>query len=78
MALLGHVALEAVHAVHIVLVGGEALSPQSLTAVVAHETLRVPGLVLVADASRGDGLRGAKEHSGQDLKHCRSRLSFTL
>lgn len=72
VALLGHVALEAVDAVHVVLVGGEALSPQRFTAVVAHKTLRVPGLVLVADPSRGDGLGGAKEHSGQDLKHCQS------
>jgi len=51
MAFLGHIALEAVHAVDLVLVGGEASSSQSLTAGVAHKALGVPGLVLVADPS---------------------------
>lgn len=57
MALLGHITLEAVHAINIVLMGSEASPRQSFAAGVAHETLRVPGLILVADPSRGDGLR---------------------
>lgn len=57
MALLGHVGLVAVHAVNVVLVGSEAFSHQSLAAGAAHETLGVPGLVLVADPPRSDGLR---------------------
>lgn len=56
MALLGHVGLEAVHAVNVVLMGGEASSSQLFTAGAADEALRVPRLVLVADPSRGDGL----------------------
>lgn len=61
VALLGHVGLEAVHAVHVVLVGSEASSGQSFTAGVTHEALGVPRLVLVADPSRGNGLRGTEE-----------------
>lgn len=60
VALLGHIGLEAVHAVNVVLVGGEASGRQRFAAGVAHETLGVPGLVLVADPSGGDGLRGAR------------------
>ena len=60
MALLGHISLEAVHAVNTVFMGSEASSRQRFTACFAHETLRVPGLVLVADPSRGDGLRGTE------------------
>lgn len=67
MTLLGHISFEAVHAVNVVLVGSEASSRQRFMAGVAHETLRVPGLVLVADPSRGDGLRGTEEHFGHDL-----------
>lgn len=69
MALLGHIGLEAVHAVNIVLVGSEASFCQRFTAAVAHKTLRVPGLVLVADPSRGDGLRGVEEYFVNDLKY---------
>lgn len=69
MALLGHISLEAVHAVNVVLVGSEASFCQRFTAVVADKTLRVPGLFLVADPSRGDGLRGAEEYFDNDLKH---------
>lgn len=57
MALLGHVSLEAVHAVNVALVGGEALLRQRFPAGVAHEALGVPGVVLVVDPSRADGLR---------------------
>lgn len=67
MALLGHISLEAVHAVNVVLMGSEASPRQSFTAAVAHKALGVPGMVLVADPSRGDGLRGAEED--RDLKH---------
>ena len=62
VALLGHIGLEAVHAVHVVLVGSEATLRQRLTAGVAHEALRVPGLVLVADPSRADRLRSQTDH----------------
>lgn len=78
MALLGHISLEAVHAVNIVLMGSEASSRQSFTAGVAHETLRVPGLVLVADPSRGDGLRGTEEHFDHHLKHYGAGISVIL
>ena len=56
MTLLSHISLEAVHTVNVVLMGSEASSCQRFTAGVAHETFRVPGVVLVADPSRGDGL----------------------
>lgn len=62
VALLGHVSLEAVHAVNVVLVGSEASFCQRLAAGVALETLGVPGLLLVADPSRGDGLMDAETH----------------
>lgn len=79
VALLGHIGLEAVHAVNIVLVGSEASSRQSFAAGVAHETLGVPGLVLVADPSRGDGLRGTEEHlDHHHLKHHTAGISFIL
>lgn len=57
MALLGHVSLEAVHAVNVVLVGREASFRQRFTAGVAHEALGVPRVILVADPSGADGLR---------------------
>jgi len=70
MALLGHISLVAVHAVNVVLVGGETSSCQRFMAGVAHKTLRVPGLVLVADPSRGDGLdEEAERHVDRDVKH---------
>lgn len=62
VALLGHISLVAVHTVNVVLVGSEASSCQRFTAGVADETFGVPGLVLIADSSRGDGLRGAEKH----------------
>ncbi len=62
VTLFGHIGLEAVHTVNFVLMGSEASSRQRFMAGVAHETLRVPGLVLVADPSRGDGLRRAEQH----------------
>ncbi len=76
MTLLGHISLEAVHAVNAVLMGSEARSGQRFTAGVAHKTLGVPRLVLVADPSRGDGLRGTEEHFGHDLKHYKAGASF--
>lgn len=60
MALLGHISLEAVHAVDVVLMGSEASSCQRFAAGVAHEALGVPRLLLVADPSGGDGLRDAE------------------
>lgn len=63
VALLGHISLEAVHAVNILLMGGEARFCQRLAAGVAPETVRVPGLLLVADPSRGDGLMDADTHT---------------
>lgn len=63
MALLSHVRLEAVHAVNVVLVGSEASFCQGFAAGVAPETLGVPGLLLVADASRGDGLKGCRDNA---------------
>lgn len=63
MALLRHISLVAVHTINTILMGGEASSCQRLMAGFAHKALRVPGLVLVADSSRGDGLRrGREEH----------------
>lgn len=67
MALLGHITLEAVHAINIVLMGSEASPRQSFAAGVAHETLRVPGLILVADPSRGDGLLAVEALLGKLL-----------
>lgn len=67
MALLGHVSLEAVHAVNMVLMGSEASSRQRFMAGVANKTFRVPGLVLVADPSRGDGLLAAEAFLGKLL-----------
>ena len=61
MALLGHISLVAVHTVNTVLMGGEASSCQRLMAGFAHKALRVPGMVLVADPSRGDWLRESTE-----------------
>lgn len=60
MALLCHIRLEAVHAVNVVLVGSEASFCQRFAAGVAPETLGMPGLLLVADPSRGYGLKGCK------------------
>lgn len=67
MALLGHISLETVHAVDVVLVRSEASSSQTFVAGFAHETLRVPGLVLVADPSRGDGLLAVETLLGKLL-----------
>lgn len=63
MALLGHVGLEAVHAVNVVLVGSEASFRQRFAAGVAHEALGVPRVILVADPSGADGLRTEPGHS---------------
>lgn len=62
VALLGHIGLEAVHAVNVVLVRSEATFRQRFTAGVAHEALGVPGVVLVADPSRADWLRSQTDH----------------
>lgn len=56
MALLCHVSLVAINTVNVGFMRSEATSCERLTAGVAHKTLRVPGLVLVADSSRGDWL----------------------
>lgn len=61
MALLGHIGLVAVHTVNLVLMGSETRPCKRFMAGVAHETFWVPGLVLIADSSRGDGLRGAEK-----------------
>lgn len=79
IALLGHISLVAVHTVNVILEGGEASSCQRFTAGFAHEALRVPGLVLVADPSRGDGLRGETgTHFDHNLEHNRAGRSFTV
>lgn len=67
VALLGHISLVAVNAVNVVLVRSEASSCQRLTAGLAHKTLGVPGLVLVADPSRGDGLLAVEAFLGKLL-----------
>lgn len=63
-ALLGHCALVAVHTICMLLMGGEARFSEGLSAGVAHEAFRVPGLVLVGDSTRGDGLPGR----GHDIR----------
>lgn len=67
VAFLGHVGLVAVHAVDVVLVGGEASPGQGLAAGLAHEALGVPGLVLVADPPGGDGLLAVETFLGELL-----------
>lgn len=57
MAHLGHIGAVAIHAVEDVLVVGEASAAQGLAAGDAHETLFVPGVLLVGDPAGGDGLR---------------------
>lgn len=74
MALLGHIGLKAVHAVNVILVGGEASCRQGFVAGFAHETLGVPGLVLVADPSRGDGLLAVEAFLGKLLVVARSAV----
>lgn len=74
MALLGHVGLVAVDAVHVVVVRREASSCQRLTAGSAHKALGVPRLVLVADASGGDGLFAVKALLGKLLVVARSAV----
>lgn len=72
MAFFGHVGLEAVHAVNIVLVGSEASFCQRLAAGVAPEALGVPGLLLVADPSGGDGLMDA------ETRRCWQSMGFNI
>lgn len=67
VALLGHVGLVAVHAVDVVLIGSEADSSQRFAAGAAHEALGVPGLVLVTDPPRGDGLLAVEALLGKLL-----------
>lgn len=74
VALLGHVGLVAVHTINVVLVGGEARSCQRFTAGLAHKTLRVPGMVLVADPSRSDGLLAFEAFLGKLLLMARSAV----
>lgn len=57
-ALLGDTLLVAFDTVEVVLHGCEALPAQRLLAVGANETLRMPRLFLVGEASRSDGLGG--------------------
>lgn len=58
--LLGNTLLVAFNAVKLILHSSEALPAQLLLAVGANETLRMPRLFLVSEASRSDGL-GEKE-----------------
>lgn len=53
-ALLGHVALVAVHTEHLVVVVGEAGPGQRFGAGRAHEAVTMPWLLLVRHTSRGD------------------------
>lgn len=57
-ALLGNALLVAFDTVKLVLHSCEALPPELLLAVGANETLRMPRLFLVGEASRSDGLGG--------------------
>lgn len=66
-ALLGHVALVAVHAEDLVLVVGEAGPGQRFGAGRAHEAVTVPWLLLVRHPSRGDGLFAAEALLGELL-----------
>lgn len=54
--LLGHKVLVAIHAVILVLHSGETLPSQLLRAGNTHKALAMPGLILVSDSSRCDGL----------------------
>lgn len=54
--LLGHKVLVAIHAVILVLHSGETLPSQLLRAGNTHKAIGMPGLILVSDSSRGDGL----------------------
>lgn len=54
--LLGHKVLVAIHAVILVLHSGETLPRQLLRAGNTHKALGMPGLILVSDSSRCDGL----------------------
>lgn len=54
--LLGHKVLVAIHAVILVLHSGETLPSQLLRAGNTHKALGMPGLILVSDSSRCDGL----------------------
>lgn len=56
-AFLSHGALVAVHAEHLVLVGGEAGPGQRLGAGATHETVTVPRLPLVVDSSGHNWLK---------------------
>lgn len=77
VALLGHIGLEAVHAVNVVFVGSEATFRQRFTAGVAHEALGVPGVVLVVDPSRADWLK-TTDRSQDTLSADRRRLGRDL
>lgn len=66
-ALLGHVALVAVHTEHLVLVVGEAGPGQRFGAGRAHEAVTVPRLLLVRHPSGGDGLFAAEALLGELL-----------
>lgn len=74
MAFLGHIGLVAVDTVDVVVMRGEASSCQRLTAGGTHETLGVPRLVLVADASRGDSLLAVIALLGKLLVMARSTV----
>lgn len=54
--LLGHKVLVAIHAVILVLHSGETLPSQLLRAGNTHKAIGMPGLILVSDSSRCDGL----------------------
>lgn len=72
IALLGHGGLVAVHTVDLLLVGGEAGSGQALTACMTHKALGVPGLVLVAYTTCGDGLLAVEAFLGKFLLMARA------
>lgn len=73
-AFLGYRGLVAVHAVEVVLVSSEATASQWLPAGLAHEALRVPGLVLIGDPISGDGLLAAGTVLGELLLVARSAV----
>ena len=59
--LLGNTLLVAFDTVKLILYSCEALPAQLLLAVGANETLRMPRLFLVSEASRSDGLEGKEQ-----------------
>lgn len=65
---LGHRGLVAVHTVEVILMSSKSSTSQWLLAGVAHKAFRVPGLILIVDPTRGDGLQDGK-HKFYSVNH---------